>query len=161
MCYSQCITVVCTVCTTNVVATDTRQGKNILMDSSHGLHDEYKLIHSGERYRLPLCKTNWYQHSFVPLWVKLINEQTFCNFAQLRMSLCFLHIVLVIGCFHCDCTGFCTVTAFVVFHCVVLLLFCGCVFLFIVYAAVPLHPNQGRQLMNLDLTWLVELRYRA
>lgn len=52
-----------------------QQAKKILLDSSHVLYPEYVLMNSGRRYRVPLCKYNRYKYSFVPLSVKLFNEQ--------------------------------------------------------------------------------------
>lgn len=52
-----------------------QQANKILLDSLHVLHPEYVLMNSGRRYRVPLCRHNRYKHSFVPLSVKLINEQ--------------------------------------------------------------------------------------
>jgi len=39
------------------------------------LTPEYALMNSGRRYGFLLCKHNRYKYSFVPLSVKLINEQ--------------------------------------------------------------------------------------
>lgn len=53
----------------------TQQANKILLDSSHVLYPEYMLMNSGRRYRVTLCKYNRYKYSFLPLSIKLINEQ--------------------------------------------------------------------------------------
>lgn len=53
----------------------TQQANKILLDSSHVLYPEYTLMNSGRRYRVTLCKYNRYKYSFLPLSIKLINEQ--------------------------------------------------------------------------------------
>lgn len=52
-----------------------RQAKIIISDNSHVLFSEFKLLNSGKRYRVPLCKYNRYKCSLVPLSINLINKQ--------------------------------------------------------------------------------------
>ena len=51
-----------------------RQARNIISDPLHVLNQEYVLMRSGRRYRTPTCKYNRYKHSFVPLSIKLLND---------------------------------------------------------------------------------------
>ena len=51
-----------------------RQAKNIISDPLHVLNSEYELMRSGRRYRMPQCRYNRYKHSFVPLSIKLLND---------------------------------------------------------------------------------------
>ncbi|XDV36635.1 hypothetical protein PO909_006381 [Leuciscus waleckii] len=51
------------------------QAKNTVSDNSHVLFPEFDLLNSGKRYRVPLCKYNRYKRSFVPLAIKLLNDQ--------------------------------------------------------------------------------------
>ena len=51
-----------------------RQSRNIISDTSHVLNPEYVIMRTGRRYRTPTCKYNRYKHSFVPLSIKLLND---------------------------------------------------------------------------------------
>ena len=51
-----------------------RQARNIISDPSHVLNPRYVLMRTGRRYRTPKCKYNRYKHSFVPLSIKLLND---------------------------------------------------------------------------------------
>ena len=51
-----------------------RQARNIISDHAHVLNCEYVLMRTGRRYRTPQCKYNRYKHSFVPLSIKLLND---------------------------------------------------------------------------------------
>ena len=51
-----------------------RQAQNIISDTSHVLNPEYVIMRTGRRYRTPTCKYNRYKHSFVPLSIKLLND---------------------------------------------------------------------------------------
>ena len=51
-----------------------RLAQNIVSDPSHVLNQEYVVMRSGRRYRTPKCKYNRYKHSFVPLSIKLLND---------------------------------------------------------------------------------------
>lgn len=42
------------------------KANSILPDSSHPLHQQFKLLLSGSFYRLPSIKSNRYKHSFIP-----------------------------------------------------------------------------------------------
>jgi len=53
----------------------TRQAKNIISDTNHALFLEFELLTSGKRYRVPMCKYIRYKRSFIPLSIKLINDQ--------------------------------------------------------------------------------------
>jgi len=52
-----------------------RQAKNIISDTNHALFLEFELLTSGKRYRVPMCKYIRYKRSFIPLSIKLINDQ--------------------------------------------------------------------------------------
>lgn len=47
----------------------------ILSDSSHVLTSEYVLMKSGRWDRVPLCESDHYKHSFIPLSITLVNGQ--------------------------------------------------------------------------------------
>ena len=51
-----------------------RQARSIVSDPSHVLNQEYVMMRNGRRYRTPPCKYNRYKHSFVPLSIKLLND---------------------------------------------------------------------------------------
>lgn len=46
----------------------------VLMDKSHPLHGEFKLLRSGRRYKAPLKGTKRYSTSFVPAAIALLNK---------------------------------------------------------------------------------------
>lgn len=52
-----------------------RQARKIVSDHDHVLNPEYKLLHLGRRYRVPRCRYNKYKNSFIPVSIKLINEE--------------------------------------------------------------------------------------
>ncbi|KAK0155032.1 RNA-directed DNA polymerase from mobile element jockey [Merluccius polli] len=52
-----------------------RQGLKISADTTHVLNNEYELLPSGRRYRMPACRLNRYKFSFVPMSIKLINNK--------------------------------------------------------------------------------------
>ena len=51
-----------------------RQANRIISDPSHVLHDEYELLPSGRRFRVPRCKLNRLKNSFILLSIKLLNS---------------------------------------------------------------------------------------
>ncbi|KAF7651619.1 hypothetical protein LDENG_00108420 [Lucifuga dentata] len=51
-----------------------KQARKIVSDPNHVLHEEYELLPSGRRYRLPKCGSNKYKFSFVPSSTKLLNK---------------------------------------------------------------------------------------
>ncbi len=52
-----------------------RQARSILSDKTHVLYPEYRLMNSGRRFRVPLCRYNRYKYYFIPLSVKCLNDQ--------------------------------------------------------------------------------------
>ena len=51
-----------------------RLARNIISDPLHVLNSEYKFMRTERRYRGLLCKYNRYKRSFVPLSIKLLND---------------------------------------------------------------------------------------
>ena len=51
-----------------------KQGLKVINDPNHVLYSQFELMPSGRRYRLPNCKLNRYKFSFVPLAIKLMNN---------------------------------------------------------------------------------------
>ena len=49
--------------------------ESILKDNSHPLHDEFVLLRSGRRYRMPKIRTSRYHDTFVPTAIKMINDK--------------------------------------------------------------------------------------
>lgn len=50
----------------------------IINDPNHVLCSEYEMMPSGRRYRLPNCRLNRFKFSFVPLSIKILNDQLGC-----------------------------------------------------------------------------------
>lgn len=50
-----------------------KEAKRILSDPSHVLFSSYELLPSGRRYRIPRCKLNRFNNSFVPVSIRLLN----------------------------------------------------------------------------------------
>ncbi len=52
----------------------TKKGQLVLSDVIHPLCDEFQLLPSGRRFKLPLCKSNRYRNSFVPAAIVFLNN---------------------------------------------------------------------------------------
>ncbi len=52
-----------------------RQARSILSDKTHVLYPECRLMNSERRFRVPLCSYNRYKYYFIPLSVKILNDQ--------------------------------------------------------------------------------------
>lgn len=53
-----------------------RLADKISTDSDHVLHNEFELLPSGRRFRVPRCRGNRYKHSFVPSSITLMNNKS-------------------------------------------------------------------------------------
>ena len=51
-----------------------QKAARILADSTHILYEEYVLLPSSIRFRTVTCKTNRKLLSFIPMYVRLLNE---------------------------------------------------------------------------------------
>lgn len=51
-----------------------KQSRRIANDPTHVLSNQYELLPSGRRYRVPQCKRNRYKYSFIPLSISLLNK---------------------------------------------------------------------------------------
>ena len=52
----------------------TRQAQKIVSDPTHILHQEFQLLPSGRRFRVPRTRLNRYKNSFLPTSIKLLNS---------------------------------------------------------------------------------------
>ncbi|XDV25684.1 hypothetical protein PO909_029559, partial [Leuciscus waleckii] len=51
-----------------------RQARRVLLDPSHILQTENELLPSGRRYRSPKTKLNHFKYSFIPVSIKIRNQ---------------------------------------------------------------------------------------
>ena len=51
-----------------------RRAVSIISMPHHALAEEFVLMQSGRRFKMPQCKTNWYLKSFVPHAIQLMNK---------------------------------------------------------------------------------------
>ena len=51
-----------------------RKAARILADNTHILHEEYVLLPSSRQFRTVTCKTNRKRLSFIPMFVRLLND---------------------------------------------------------------------------------------
>ena len=51
-----------------------RKARSILTKKDHILNQEFTTLPSGRRLRCPICKTNWFKNSFMPVTVCLLNN---------------------------------------------------------------------------------------
>jgi len=52
-----------------------KMAKNVIEDNLHPLNKYYALLPSGRRFRLPAMRTSRFRNSFVPVSLRLLNEQ--------------------------------------------------------------------------------------
>ena len=57
-----------------VVVVSECAGKYILTDDTFFLFSEYDLLPSKKRFRSPVCKTTRRRHSFIPAYIRLLNN---------------------------------------------------------------------------------------
>lgn len=51
-----------------------RKAMSIIGDNKHPLHNEFELLPSGRRYRVPLANRNIYKRSFIPSAINIMNK---------------------------------------------------------------------------------------
>ena len=59
-----------------------RKSARILADNTHILHEEYVLLPSSTWFRTVTCKTNRKRLSFIPVYVRLLNDTSLSNVAS-------------------------------------------------------------------------------
>ena len=52
-----------------------RKANKIINDNTHILHNEYVLLPSSRRFRTIVSKTTRKRHSFIPMYVRLLNDK--------------------------------------------------------------------------------------
>ena len=52
-----------------------RKALAIVADATHPLHSQFEKLHSGRRFKVPVCRKNSYRKSFLPTAVTVLNSR--------------------------------------------------------------------------------------